>query len=385
MVRANLQGVFATYKHRGTPRERKYWYHRETGMRLRGEPGSSEFLVDYAKAEAAIRARHSGETFNRLIREFTSSTEFEEKLSPSTRPEYRRMLTKAEPRFGTMPIAALEDRRVRVDFTDWQAEVATASGKREADNRLSAISAMLTWAVEKGKLSANHLKGFKRLYEVDRSEIIWLPEHIEAFMKVAPIELQRALILALHTGQRQGDLLRLTWSAYDGAWITLRQSKRRRGKLYAPLVPIPCTAALRRMLDGIPRVSPLVLTTKTGRAFQKRFFARQWEEATKAAGLDNVFLPAIPEPVSLHFHDLRGTAVTMLAEAKCTVPQIASITGHKLSTVTTILERYLARTRALAEQAIFNFENSPRTEFANRLQTSTRPPQKPVAKVKGNQ
>jgi hypothetical protein len=29
-------------------------------------------------------------------------------------------------------------------------------------------------------------------------------------MKVAPIELQRALILALHTGQRQGDLLRLT-------------------------------------------------------------------------------------------------------------------------------------------------------------------------------
>jgi hypothetical protein len=35
------------------------------------------------------------------------------------------------------------------------------------------------------------------------------------------------------------------------------------------------------------------------------------------------------------------------------------------------LERYLARTRGLAEQAIFNFENSPRTKFANQLQTST--------------
>jgi hypothetical protein len=35
------------------------------------------------------------------------------------------------------------------------------------------------------------------------------------------------------------------------------------------------------------------------------------------------------------------------------------------------LERYLARTRGLAEQAIINFENSPRTVFANRLQTST--------------
>jgi hypothetical protein len=34
-----------------------------------------------------------------------------------------------------------------------------------------------------------------------------------------------------------------------------------------------------------------------------------------------------------------------------------------------ILERYLARTRGLAEQAILNFENSPRTKFANQLQT----------------
>jgi hypothetical protein len=31
----------------------------------------------------------------------------------------------------------------------------------------------------------NHLRGFKRLYHADRSEIIWLPEHIAAFMKAA--------------------------------------------------------------------------------------------------------------------------------------------------------------------------------------------------------
>jgi hypothetical protein len=56
--------------------------------------------------------------------------------------------------------------------------------------------------------NTNYLRGFKRLYHVDRSEIIWLPEHIASFMKVAPIEMQRALILGLHTGQREGDLLR---------------------------------------------------------------------------------------------------------------------------------------------------------------------------------
>ena len=31
--------------------------------------------------------------------------------------------------------------------------------------------------------------------------------------------------VALETGQRQGDLLVLTWSAYDGEWIRLRQSR----------------------------------------------------------------------------------------------------------------------------------------------------------------
>jgi hypothetical protein len=75
---------------------------------------------------------------------------------------------------------------------------------------------MLTWAVANGHLKTSQLFGFRRLYHSDRWEKIWLPEHIAAFMDVAPIELQRALIIALHSGQRQGDILRLPWSSYDG-------------------------------------------------------------------------------------------------------------------------------------------------------------------------
>src|SRR5438067_5375877 len=83
------------------------------------------------------------------------------------------------------------------------------------------------------------------------------------------------------------------------------------------LVEIRATAALRRTLEGIERVSPLILTTRTGRAWKKRYFAQAWQEACEAAGITN-----------LHFHDLRGTAVTMLAEAGCTIPEIAAVTGH---------------------------------------------------------
>src|SRR5215471_5712535 len=96
---------------------------------------------------------------------------------------------------------------------------------------------------------------------------------------------------------KDGDLRRLPWSAYDGLRITLRQSKGK-GE-----VSIRCTAALKRLLDSMPKRGPLILTTASGRAWTKRYFAECWQEATQAAGI-----------TGLHFHDLRGTAVTMLAE-----------------------------------------------------------------------
>ena len=369
MVRANIPGVFCTYKGLRDGTRKRYWYHRATSMRLNGEPGSAEFITDLARAEDYLKNRRTGNVFAGLIRDFTLALEFETKLAPATQREYRRMLTKAETKFGAMPIGALNDHRVRMDFLDWREKVARESGAREADNRLSAISAMLTWAVEHGRLATNHLKGFKRIYHADRSEKVWLPDHIDAFMRVAPLEMQRALILALHSGQRQGDILKLTWTNYDGSALTLRQGKARRSGVAAPPITVPCTAALRRMLDAMPRTAAVILTTKTGQPFKKRYFAELWERAATEAGI-----------ADLHFHDLRGTAVTMLSEAGCTPQQIAQITGHSLRNASQILDRYLARTRGLADQAIFAFENSPRTEFANRLQTGVQAYRMPKGK-----
>jgi integrase len=245
------------------------------------------------------------------------------------------MLTAAEQKFGRMPIAVLNDQRVRSNFIEWRDEVAISSGYREGDFRLATISAMLTWASERQLIATNHLKGFKRLYHSDRSQIIWMPGHIAAFLKVAPIEMKRAMILALNTGQRQGDLLRLPWSAYDGTAIRLRQSKT------GAEVVIPCTKELKDMLDSMPRISPLILTTKSGRAFTGEYFRQLWTATARKAKIEK-----------LHFHDIRGTTITRLAESGCTIPQIAAVTEHRLQTVSSILEKYLARTHELARQAI---------------------------------
>jgi hypothetical protein len=85
-----------------------------------------------------------------------------------------------------------------------------------------------------------------------------------------PIGMLESPYEAIIWGQREADLLRLPWSAYNGSTITLRQGKARCGRQPGPPVIVPCTAALRRMLDGMERTSLLMLTTKTGQSFKKR-------------------------------------------------------------------------------------------------------------------
>ena len=120
------------------------------------------------------------------------------------------------------------------------------------------------------------------------------------------------------------------------------------------MIRVPCTKALKSTLDAYRRAA-VILTTKAGRSYSKRHLAQQWEKTRKAAGI-----------VDLHFHDIRGTTVTMLAEAGCTLPEIVSITSHTLRRTQDILDKYLARTSKLAESAIAKFENVIATDFAKR-------------------
>jgi integrase len=148
-------------------------------------------------------------------------------------------------------------------------------------------------------------------------------------------------------------------------------TKRRKGDVGVK-VTIPCTTALRSLMESLPRRGPLIFATTRTRG-QKRYLASQFEEARARAA------EVLPEIAELHFHDTRGTAITILAEAGG-APEIAAITGHSYRTINSILEKYLPRTRHLAEMAMAKLENSGRTDFANRLQTGTSQQKKGEAK-----
>lgn len=329
-----VKGIHTTRATLADGTKRVYHYAWKGGPRINAEPGTPEFWTAYNKIVAS-RAEHTVGRLGDIIDEYLVSGEFKT-VSTSHQRALRSYLELIRKQFGTMPLQVVEDRRVRGDFRKWRDKfVATP---RKADYAWTTLSRLMTFAIDRGHISVNPCTGAGRLYEADRADKIWGPAELRALLEAASAPLQQALMLALWTGQRQGDLLRLTWAAYDGRVIRLKQSK---GK---SRVPVPVGAPIRDMLDAMlaERKAVTILTNTKGQPWTSDGFRTSWDKAYKKAGI-----------VDLHFHDLRGTAVTRLALAGATVPEIASITGHSLKTVQEILDKhYLGGRLELAEAAI---------------------------------
>ncbi len=149
-------------------------------------------------------------------------------------------------------------------------------------------------------------------------------------------------------GQRQGDLLRLTWKAYNGSTIRLRQSKSIGCRRRVVNVEIPVGAPLKAALDAASKLksSLIILLNSDGRPWTQDGFRASFIKARDKAG------------IGATFNDTRGTAVTRLALAECTETQIVAITGHSLNDVRSIIDPHcLHRDPELTRAAIYKLEN----------------------------
>jgi hypothetical protein len=82
------------------------------------------------------------------------------------------------------------------------------NGKKFLGNGIPVAIAWTT-SVDRGLAAANPWARGGRLYRGSRAEKIWTDADEAMFLERAPAHLHLALMLALWTGQRQGDLLRL--------------------------------------------------------------------------------------------------------------------------------------------------------------------------------
>lgn len=273
------------------------------------------------------------------------------KLSANSRRDYKSKLNIFKAEFGDIAVAALR----KSDLYTWWEELYTERGHTMANGTIAVTRSLLSYAVMKGWRHDNPAKQLG-LETVPVRCVVWSPSEIERLVATADeMELWSigdAIVLALHTGQRESDCLALKWQKTADGRAVFKQGKT------GARVSVPFTPALEARLAAIqarrssqqvvPLDAEVVLEEKTGLPYTQNRFSKLFRKVREKAAAHKDFAAIATK----WFLDLRDTAVTRLALAGCTVPEIRAITGHTLETVHQVLQHYLALDDRMATNGI---------------------------------
>jgi integrase len=187
--------------------------------------------------------------------------------------------------------------------------------KARVNRYVAALKCFFNRFVDWGKLQTNPCRGIKLYPEVARTH--WLEAgQINELLSHSSDRLRPIVQVALLTGLRMGDILRLTWDRFDFEQGLIRIVQ---GKTQTPLL-LPISEALAEVLRAIPRDmdTPYVFQHRgkplRGHGWMRTDFAK----AIKASGL-----------AGTHFHDLRHTAATQLRRLGRDLQVVQQLLGHK--------------------------------------------------------
>ncbi len=147
-MRIKASGINVVRARLASGEVKSYYYHRATGTRLAGAPGSAEFLASFAAAQESTQQRDAG-TLSGLIRAFEGTKQWR-RLADTTKKEYKRVFKFWDAEYGTCPYRALEDKAFRADIIRWHDRFSEAK-PREADNRVTILARVLSWAAKDGR------------------------------------------------------------------------------------------------------------------------------------------------------------------------------------------------------------------------------------------
>jgi integrase len=331
VVRIEVKGIAKV-----TAKGRTYHYAWRGGPRLRGEPGSVEFMASYHEAIENLKTPDAGR-FRSLVTMYKASKDYK-KLADSTQRNWAPWLDRISEYFGDLRIAQFDrPEKIRRVIVRWRNQ--WADTPRTADYGMQVLSRVLSYAVDPlGKIAGNPCEGIKQLYSADRSEIIWTDADIAELKKTCSAESAHAVDLAACTGLRLGDLLRLSWSHVredEGAIVMTTGKSRHRREAIVPLYD-----ALVAVLASIPKRSTTILTNSHERPWKRNGLGTAFNRAKIAARMNDR---------DLHFHDLRGTAATKFYIAGLPIRVIAEILAWSEEQVERIIRRYVARAAATKE------------------------------------
>lgn len=343
-----MAAIDLPYLHLVRSKGRVYTYYRRGALRARieGEPGTAEFLAAYQVIHAEAETKQAGlapairtvpGSLRALWLAYKASNDWR-RLKGATQVGYVSLIEPLLPKFGDAAVSGMKPAWIQRRMDEMTAA--------RANRFLAVIRLLMNWSVPRGWVKVSPAAGIRRAKHKAQSHRIWTAEEIAAMTGPEAGLVRLPILIALHTGQRLGDVLRLTWSAYDGATVTITAQGKTGTRVVVPALP-----ALREALNGAERRAEVVCTRKDGHAWKERHF-----KATFAAARKRLELPD-----DLHFHGLRHSAAVRLAEAGCSPHEIAAVTGHKSLAM---VSRYTQQVQQeqLAGTAMARLENKPRKE-----------------------
>jgi integrase len=295
------------------------YYFRRPGSRsvkLPGIPGSIDFMDAYQAAAATVAPPPASP--NHVIRgslaEITAgyfrSAAFAN-LSSSSQQVYRHVLN---------PVLAAHGHRLVREMPKTAArniiEAIGATHPGKANLTRAALSQVMAYAIETGVRTDNPLSGLKE-YRLGTHHT-WTDAELAQFERRWPLGTRERLAFALllYTGQRGGDVVKMTRNDIVNGYIRVSQDKARKGTTNELLIPIH--PALARALKAGPVVGMQhLITDARGRPLRR--LTTLIEKAARHAGL----------PEGCVAHGLRKASLRRLAEAGSTTKEIAAVSGHR--------------------------------------------------------
>jgi integrase len=230
-------------------------------------------------------------------------------LRPITQSQRRRILEKFRSNYGDLPVNALRRENVNNILA------AKADKTPAAANTLhKVLRLILNYTITIDMISVNPAVGMRMYLSHGDGYHAWTEEEIAQFEAAHPIgtKARLALALLLHTGQRVSDVARMGWQHVTGDVIAIKQQKT------GTALKIPLHPELRAMLVALPKTNLTFILSERGAPFAAKNFSDWFKRQCRIAGLHHCSA-----------HGLRKACATRLANAGCSVSQIAAITGHK--------------------------------------------------------
>jgi integrase len=184
-----------------------------------------------------------------------------------------------------------------------------------ARNWLKAIRHLMQYCVEHALVREDPTQGIRLRVAKSDGHHTWSEAEIAQYEAHHGIGTKARLALALgvYTAQRRGDVVGMGRQHIRDAMLNVRQQKT------GTVLAIPVHPHLQTILDATPVGHLTLLVTKSGKSYGANDFSEQFRSWCDAADL----------PKACTFHGLRKAALTRLADAGCSVHEIAAISGHK--------------------------------------------------------